>query len=101
MNESKEQSCRYVMKISHKKQLLDVRHYVVFQNALADIAEKKIFDNISNELFNTLDNPNIYCASFSDERNAADDFEFRYSNGVQVYIGEIFPVDGINNKQED
>lgn len=84
----------FVVKIYTKeKQILDVKHYMVFQNALADIGDKSIFENISDELFDTLDNPKISSHSISEENNTADDFEFRYANGVIVYLGEISPID--------
>lgn len=83
----------FVVKISKEKQLLDVKHYIVFQNALADIANKNIFENIPDELFDTLDNPEISNHSFCEKSNVADDFEFRYSNEIVVYLGEICPVD--------
>lgn len=76
-----------------KKEILDVRHYSVFQNALADIAVKEMFENIPDELVETLGNPDIRCHSVSETTNIADDFEFRYTNGVIVYLGEICPVD--------
>ena len=39
----------FVVKISKEKQLLDVKHYIVFQNTLADIANGNVFENISDE----------------------------------------------------
>lgn len=75
------------------KQILDVKHYLVFQNALADIASEDMFENIPNELLETLGSPDIHCHSVSETTNAADDFEFRYPNGVIVYLGEIYAVD--------
>lgn len=84
----------FVVKIYKEKQILDVKHYSVFQNAVADIGEGNIFENISDELFSSLGNPKIYCHSRSTDKNVADDFEFRYTNGVTVYIGEINTVDG-------
>lgn len=83
----------FVVKISKEKQLLDVKHYIVFQNTLADIANGNVFENISDELFDTLDNSKITSHSFCEKSNIADDFEFKYSNGVVVYLGEICPVD--------
>lgn len=87
----------FVVKISKEKQLLDVKHYAVFQNALADIGNKEIFENISDELFDTLGNPEIKNYSISEENNTADDFEFKYTNGVVVYLGEIIPKDSTKN----
>ena len=75
------------------KQILDVKHYLVFQNAIADIASGAMFENISNELSKKLGSPDIHCHSVSETTNTADDFEFRYANGVIVYLGEIYPAD--------
>ena len=89
----------FIAKIYKEKQLLDVKHYISFQNALANIADKYIFDSVPDELVNTLGNPEIHCFSYSEETGEADDFEFRYPNGVMVYVGEISPVDTGKIKQ--
>ena len=90
----------FVVKIYKEKQLLDVIHYNIFQNALADIGDKSVFENIPKNLIDTLGNPEIYCFSRDEETNTADDFEFRYSNGVIVYLGEIFPIDMVRGQKE-
>ena len=89
----------FIVKIYKEKQLLDVKHYIYFQNALANIADKDIFDNVSDELYSTLGNPSIHWFSRSEKTGIADDFEFRYPNGVTVYVGEISPVDTDKIKQ--
>lgn len=80
----------YVLKISMKQTLLEVRHYNYFQNALADIIDKgNIFDKIPDEIIRNLeDNPVMYCVSV-DENKIADDFEFRYKNGLTIYVGQV------------
>jgi hypothetical protein len=83
----------FVVKIIKDGQILDVKHYSVFQNAVADIGNGNIFENIPDELFSTLGNPKILCFSESEETGISDDFEFRYENGVTVYVGEICTVD--------
>lgn len=83
----------FVAKIYHEKTLLHVAHYKKFRNALAAIGNKNIFEEISDELLNSLGNPDIRPYSHDDIKGIADDFEFRYSNGVRVYVGEIIPSD--------
>lgn len=85
----------FVVKITKNKQLLDVKHYKVFQNAIADIGSKNIFENIEEELVETLGNPEIRSFSYSEITGISDDFEFRYQNGVNVYLGELSFVDEI------
>lgn len=83
----------YLMKISNGKQLLDVKHYTHFQNAIAAISEEDAFEKVPDDLCDTLGNPRIYYGSYSDKTGMADDFEFRYSNGINIYVGEISTED--------
>lgn len=77
----------YVAKILKDQQLLDVKHYEHFENAVAEIGDLDMFDNLPAELYNTLGNPEIYCGSINN--GIADDFEFRYENGVNVHVGTV------------
>lgn len=89
----------FVVKISKDKQLLGICHYNVFQNALADILNGNVFESTIDEaILDGIDSsgawgiPKISSHSVSDA-GIADDFEFKYDNGVLVYLGEIFVVD--------
>ena len=77
------------VKITKEKQILDVKHYRSFRNVVADIGSLGIFENIGDELVETLGNPRIYAHSVNDQ-GIADDFEFRYANGILVYVGDIY-----------
>lgn len=81
----------YVMKISKDKQLLAVRHYQYFENAVADISDSAVFDDIPDEIINEMGEwgvPKIYVASESED-GIADDFAFRYPCGIVIYVGKI------------
>lgn len=82
----------YILKVTLNQQILAVRHYKVFQNALADVADYKFAESLPKNTAETLGNPEIYCGS-KDNNDIADDFEFRYNNGVCVYIGVVFTQD--------
>lgn len=88
----------YAAKIYKEGRIMDVKHYEHFQNALADIGSRDIFDNLPSELLDGLWNPSIRYFSRSDD-GIADDFEFRYMNGITVTLGEISPVDIKNNSK--
>lgn len=94
----------YVMKISFNNQLLSVQHYKHFQNAIADISEENFFTYISidkaKEVKENLGNPKIFYAG-SDSKGIADDFEFRYPNGLNIYIGTILPEDYESNDNDN
>ena len=90
----------YTVKVYKEKQIIDVMHYRSFQNALADISEKKVFETTPKELIDSLGNPGIYYGSWDEENNIADDFEFRYENGVTVYVGETYTVDSLRRKEK-
>lgn len=77
----------YLAKITKDNQLLDVKHYDYFENAVAELGELDMFDNLPEELCCTLGKPEI---KYESESNGiADDFEFHYENGVVVYIGIV------------
>lgn len=79
----------YLVKICKDGEILDVKHYKKFENIVAEISNKKIFESIPDEIARELEfTPKIYYGSV-DERNNADDFEFRYKNGLYVYAGKI------------
>lgn len=86
----------YLMKISFENQLLAVQHYKSFQNAVADISDETFFNFLSEEneqkVRENLGNPKIFYAG-ANSNGIADDFEFRYSNGVNIYVGTILPMD--------
>lgn len=87
----------YVVKICKDKQILDVLHYEKFENIFADVANKSIFYDscISNEILEEIDNCEnlkLYSASETDDK-VADDFEFRYGNGIYVYAGIVHTED--------
>lgn len=87
----------YVVKICKDKQILDVLHYEKFENIFADVADKSIFRNsgISNEILeevNNCENLKLYSASETDDK-VADDFEFRYGDGICVYAGLVYTKD--------
>ena len=83
----------YTVKVYNKEHLFDVMHYNAFQNALADISNKKVFETIPEEFLDSLGNPNICFSSWDEKNNVADDFEFRFENGVIVYIGKTYTKD--------
>lgn len=83
----------YLVKVCKEKQILDVLHYQRFENVFADVSDKTIFRDgiIPDEIMLEIDKcecPKIFCASESSE-GVADDFEFRYGNGIYVYVGTI------------
>lgn len=89
----------YLVKICKEKQILDILHYQKFENIFADVADKTIFreDFIPEEIMleiNKCEYPKIFCASET-ENGIADDFEFRYENGIYVYAGTIHLGDKI------
>ena len=83
----------FIVKLYHKETLLHVELYKKFRNALAAIGNKNIFENLSDELLSSLENPAIHACSYNETKGIADDFEFRYSNGVRVYVGQVIPFD--------
>lgn len=82
----------YLMKVYLKKNLVDVKHYNKFENALADIADENFTDNLPDEVYETLGNPKVYYGS-RDLENIADDFEFRFDNNVCIYVGVVSTID--------
>lgn len=83
----------YLVKVCKDRQILDVLHYHRFENVFADVADKTIFreDMIPESIMLEIDKcdyPKIYCASETEE-GIADDFEFRYENGIYVYVGRV------------
>lgn len=84
----------YVVKICKDKQILDVLHYEKFENIFADVADKSIFRDscISNEILEEVNNCKLYSASETDDK-VADDFEFRYGDGICVYAGLVYTKD--------
>ena len=84
----------YVVKVGKKKEILKVQHYNHIENVLAAIANNNLFDDLPKEVTDITDaqNPIIYYAS-EDEYGIADDFEFRYKDGIYVYVGRICCVD--------
>lgn len=85
----------YLMKIYRrgKGNLMDVKHFEHFENAVASLISKHAFENLTDEDVITLGKPGLYFASVNKEKNVADDFEFRYENGITVYIGQVCPSD--------
>lgn len=85
----------YVMKIYKRgsDNLMDVKHFEYFENAVASLISKRAFNNLADGDVITLGKPELYFASIDKEKNIADDFEFRYENGIIVYIGQVYPSD--------
>lgn len=82
----------YIMKISKANQLVHVLHFESFQNAIACIADKAFLNNLPNNQYisaSGLGRPQIIYGGISNRDNLPDDFEFRYENGVRVYVGTI------------
>lgn len=82
----------YIMKISKGSQLVHVLHFESFQNAIACIADEAFLNNLPNNqciALNDLGRPQIIYGGISNKDNLPDDFEFRYENGVRVYVGTI------------
>lgn len=86
------------MKISKKNddnkqlQLLAVRHYEKFQNAMSAIADYEPFDDIPDDIINSMGewgNPRISSHSYNDKEGVADDFEFHYPCGIVIYLGSV------------
>lgn len=92
----------YILKLYQKEKLTDQskvfcrKYFRRFENAVACIADVDIFEHLPEELRVNLGNPQIYYASSGNE--IADDFEFRYKNGVVVYIGQVMFEE---DKEED
>jgi hypothetical protein len=85
----------YVMKVTKDNKILAVRHYKHFENAVADIGDYSPFDDISDDIINSMGewgNPKI--VSCSELNGIADDFEFRYPCGINIYVGLIFTEEG-------
>ena len=74
-------------KLTEQNKVFCCRYFRKFENAVACIAVPDIFECLPEELQATLGNPKIYCASRGN--GIADDFRFRYQNGIVVYIGQI------------
>lgn len=83
----------YILKLYQKGKLAEQnkvfcrKYFRRFENAVAYITVPDIFECLPKELRTTLGNPRVWCSSFND--GVADDFEFRYQNGIVVYIGQI------------
>ena len=71
----------------------DIRHYKHFESAVSEISDKGLFDNLSDDLYDTLGKCTIFFGGISNDTNMADDFEFRFENGVVVYVGTIIVED--------
>ena len=88
----------YVVKVYKKEKdydkLFGIKFYNNFENAVADTCtvDGVLFDLLPHELIETLGRPNIYCCSDGVD-GVADDFEFRYDNGITIYIGKIMTED--------
>lgn len=81
----------YVIKICKNKEILDVLHYERFENVVADIADLTIFDssNVSTDILESCtEPPRLYSAGESED-GVADDFEFRFKDGVYIYAGRV------------
>ena len=92
----------YLMKISKDKQLLAVRLYESFQNAMADVADHIAFNDIPDEIINSMGewgNPQISCHSYDSKTELADDFEFKYPCGVLIYIGAVLTEEAKERKE--
>ena len=89
----------YLVKVCKGKQILKVQHYNHIENVLKDISNNSLFDDLPEEITSITDvqNPEIYYAS-EDENKMADDFEFRYEDGIYVYAGRICCVDDIKER---
>lgn len=83
----------YILKLYQKDKLTGQekvfcrKYFRRFENAVACITVPDIFKCLPEALRTTLGNPRVRNSSFND--GVADDFEFRYQNGVTVYIGQI------------
>lgn len=83
----------YILKLYQKGKLTDEnkvfrrKYFRRFENAVACIADADIFERLPEELRANLGNPQIYYASR--DNDVADDFEFRYQNGVVIYVGQV------------
>ena len=79
----------YILKLYRKENLTDLcrKYFRRFENAMACIADADIFEHLPEELRANLGNPQIYYASR--DNDVADDFEFRYQNGVVIYVGQV------------
>lgn len=84
----------YIVKIvkrdKEKNQELDIMYFHHIENVLAAIADKTIFrkEHISEKIIMecSKENPSIFYGGVSSSK--ADDFEFRYTNGIYIYVGE-------------
>ena len=84
----------YVVKITKEKQILAVRHYEKFQNALAEIIHGTVFEDLEDDIIpREIGRPELSYHSIDEDTNTADDFEFRYPDGLLVYLGEILVMD--------
>ena len=92
----------YILKLSYNNQILAIRHYNSFQNALADVADLDIINEIvSSDIRNSLGecgNPKISFHTIN-KSDIADDFEFKYDNGLLAYIGEVLVKDNTTLKE--
>ena len=89
----------YLVKVCKEKQILDVLHYQRFENIFADVVDKTIFreEFIPEDIMLEIDrceSPKIFYSSETEE-GIADDFEFRYGNGIYVYAGTIHLEDRV------
>jgi hypothetical protein len=84
----------YLVKIVKNHNVLSILHYQYFENIIAGIADQSIFSEIDTSLIpKDYKSPKIYFASTNPEHNTADDFEFRYEDGMYIYAGTISVFD--------
>ena len=82
----------YLTTIKKDGQIIAIRHFEYFENAMAYVADHEAFDDIPDEIINAMGewgSPKIYCHSINEETQLADDFEFKYPCGIIIYIGKI------------
>jgi len=87
-----EEVLSYETRVYYKKQLLCVKHYVHFQNALAAVLNGDVFDNIPSDVIegaSPLGEPSICYGSKHELTSIADDFHISFPNGVLVVISTL------------
>ena len=79
-----------VAKVSLNGELIDVLMYEKYRNALTDIIDKdsELYSCLPEECLIDFSTPRITTVYY-DNSDFGTDFEFRYLNGVTVYIAKV------------
>lgn len=89
-----------------KNEILGLQIYEYLENAIADIGDGTIFENIRLKDEIILARGKMELVTISESDNKADDFSFRFENGLIVSVGTVpsaidSQLNNSDNKKED